>query len=721
MAGDSDIGAENTVVIDPYFYWAERTQFAYLFAGGVDERRIPVLIQLKEGWNAMRLARGEWPEWLRVAPAYEAPPPGLENSRFCTASVTQPFFTELRNPDSVLRSAVLRVELGLPFPGRPAWRMQPPQRPPRRRRSWPSPVHAIVSIWHRIIGCFRDASSAAAVPAAPRVVVGVIDDGLAFAHARFRRLDGTTRVEHFWNQDGPLNPPAEFPYGMELVKGGPTGIDAWMAACTNAGMVDEDDVYRGTGHVFLGASGHKPVAWRVAHGTHVMDLACGFEPGNVADQWQIIGVQLPVSATADPAGATLVPRIADALNYILRRAQSTPVVINISYGLTSGPHDGSSALEQLIDECIAARAGTTAPLAVVLPAGNSRQLRGHAHFSLDSQQVQQRLCWRVLPDDQTPSHVEIWLPKQPQGGPIARVRVRVTPPGAPGGTWVQEGDPPQDILVNGQFVGQITYTNAGVGGFHRGMILISILPTSTHDAARRIAPSGTWRIRMRRIDRDVPDIRAWIRRDDTPYGYPRRGRQSHFDDALYLRLDGAGRDVDVDNNCYIRRDGTLNSIATGSRSIVVGGFRRRTWLPSNYSAAGPVVHPPGRGAPSDDGPDAMAVSDDSYARDGVLAAGSRSRSCVAMQGTSVAAPQVTRWIAGQMAAGGAAAGPYDRAVVHTFARTGVAPVTGADAVNRTEANPPPWAAVPPAPPASRGGAGRIEFVPQHRDRGIEVN
>jgi hypothetical protein len=77
-----------------------------------------------------------------------------------------------------------------------------------------------------------------------------------------------------------------------------------------------------------------------------------------------------------------------------------------------------------------------------------------------------------------------------------------------------------------------------------------------------------------------------------------------------------------------------------------------------------------------------------------------------MDGTSVAAPQITRWIVEQMAQGL----PYDRDAVAQFAQTGVAPGY------RMEANPPPGAV--PQPAAKRGGAGRIESPPLV-DPGIE--
>ena len=96
----------------------------------------------------------------------------------------------------------------------------------------------------------------------------------------------------------------------------------------------------------------------------------------------------------------------------------------------------------------------------------------------------------------------------------------------------------------------------------------------------------------------------------------------------------------------------------------------------------------------------MGVSEDSCAHRGVLAAGSRSGSRVAMYGTSMAAPQIARWIADRMANGL----PFDRDAVFQFAQAGVAPGY------RTEANPRPGAR--PQPPAERSGGGRIETPPR---------
>ena len=84
---------------------------------------------------------------------------------------------------------------------------------------------------------------------------------------------------------------------------------------------------------------------------------------------------------------------------------------------------------------------------------------------------------------------------------------------------------------------------------------------------------------------------------------------------------------------------------------MIGGFRRSDYKASRYSGAGPIVYPPGSVGPWRDGPDATAVSDDSPRCYGVLAAGTRTGSVCAMNGTSVAAPQITRMIAELMTAG----------------------------------------------------------------------
>jgi hypothetical protein len=230
----------------------------------------------------------------------------------------------------------------------------------------------------------------------------------------------------------------------------------------------------------------------------------------------------------------------------------------------------------------------------------------------------------------------------------------------------------------------------------RKMILLAIAPTASQGAGNS-APSGTWKVRVVR-DGSFAKGDAWIQRDDTPYGFPVRGRQSRFDDdARYVRFNRQTAELDTDppgTTSYVRRAGTLSAIATGMRTIVVGGFRRSDGKAARYSGTGPIVKPPPGGPAVRTGvdPDAAAASEESPACHGVLAAGTHSGSVAAFNGTSVAAPRIARLVADRMILGLAS----DRAAVQAVAT--------AQETTRP----------PPKLPADRAGAGRIEGPPLPR-------
>jgi hypothetical protein len=242
----------------------------------------------------------------------------------------------------------------------------------------------------------------------------------------------------------------------------------------------------------------------------------------------------------------------------------------------------------------------------------------------------------------------------------------------------------------------------------RRMILVAIAPTATAHPTRRVAPPGHWRVEIQNGSGRELELDAWIQRDDNVHGFRRRGRQSAFDDREYVRLDANGRPVEEDQpKSYVQRAGTLNSIGTGNETIVAGGYRGSDGAPALYSARGPDDPPDGVRA----GPDAMEVSERSISRRGVLAAGARSGSTLAMNGTSVAAPQLTRWIAEQMIAGE----PAGLEAVHARAKR-----DDPDPKQRPPTSKPvtalPRPDVRPKPPAGRGGAGRIRSAQRGEDR-----
>ena len=182
------------------------------------------------------------------------------------------------------------------------------------------------------------------------------------------------------------------------------------------------------------------------------------------------------------------------------------------------------------------------------------------------------------------------------------------------------------------------------------MVLVAVAPTTAADDAP-IAPSGVWRIEIGNVGPREVDVHAWIQRDDTAPGFVLAGRQSYFDDPAYVRhRRGGTRGGDRlasqlrEARGHVECDRFRHAYACRGRpAAATRTARRRT--PAKARAF------PSATGTRRLGPDAFAVSDRSAVHKGVLAAGTRTGSVYAMNGTSVAAPQVTRLIADLMARG----------------------------------------------------------------------
>jgi hypothetical protein len=254
--------------------------------------------------------------------------------------------------------------------------------------------------------------------------------------------------------------------------------------------------------------------------------------------------------------------------------------------------------------------------------------------------------------------MEVWLPAETVSKSQPEIAVRITTPTSERSSWIAAGQQWQWPATGQPYFLAVYHASAG----ERPRMLLAIAPTVA--LTQLTAPSGTWLVEFKN-KAEALTVEAWIQRGDTPFGYPLRGRQSRFDDADYVRLDLAGRleQEDVGSSPILRKS-TINALATGLQSIVVGSFLRSDREPSAYSGAG---------RPSSSGeppliriPDLSGASDDAFALKGVLGAGSRTGSVVPMNGTSVAAPQATRLISTLMAARAAC----DRVEVQRIARVG---------------------------------------------------
>ncbi|MEM6477786.1 MAG: hypothetical protein AAF647_01945, partial [Pseudomonadota bacterium] len=244
-------------------------------------------------------------------------------------------------------------------------------------------------------------------PNKPLIVIGVIDDGIPFAHRAFDGPDGRTRVEACWMQGMAQDGSGRVRFGREV-----TGDDI-MALRTTHGD-DEDAIYRAAGALGGGGLSPSSLIGDLCHGAHTL----GALAADSDVQVRIIAVDLPPNITWDTSGYGKEMFMLAGLHYIFDRAdklaaahgtQTLPMVLSVSYGYSGGAHDGQATLEAAMDELMTARRAL-APTAFVLPTGNSYLDATHAVAELAPGDAMTPLPWRIAADDRTSTFLEIWLP-----------------------------------------------------------------------------------------------------------------------------------------------------------------------------------------------------------------------------------------------------------------------------------------------------------------------
>jgi hypothetical protein len=517
------------------------------------------------------------------------------------------------------------------------------------------------------------------------VLVGLIDDGCPFAAAQFlNRPPGaalSTRVRAIWDQNQPrdlihITDPngqqhtfgkglTDFNYGAEFWRGSRTsgttsliGLNDWIGLhlTEEGGSIDEDGCYADAEFTTLKR--------QASHGAAVMDILAGSvppssrvgpppdyrDPPHFADRpsndkachTDLVFVQFPEEGIRDATGVWLKGYVVDAINYILSFAhpQNTKrVIVNLSYGPTTGPHNGTIELEEALRELVQIYDGHPLPrLEIFLPAGNAYLSEGHVAYHREASEPADYVSWtwRIPPDNTVLCFAEVWVKTSDL---LSTANVTLTSPAGIIFSPTTGPTPPSPGMPFPPFTG---VSKPLVWG-NDTMWLLAVEPTI---ATSHLAPEhGDWTIRTDGL-KPGARLHAYVARSDPNMDAHTGARRSYFVDAGWESRSGAAAGCTYVDGKFakagslIHRHGTLNGIATDYvPSIhVAGGFMLANGRKSPYASAGPS-----RGTRV--GPDYAMFCDQSYALQGVRAGGNRSGVAFRLIGTSTAAPQLARWVA----------------------------------------------------------------------------
>jgi hypothetical protein len=504
------------------------------------------------------------------------------------------------------------------------------------------------------------------------VLIGLLDDGCPFAAAQFLNGSNSTRVRSIWDQNLGRSPipvtdsqgvvrqfgatPADFLYGLEfrrapLPQSSPAqlDLDAWIALHAAAGSIDEDGCYAEAGFRRLQA--------RQSHGAHVMDVLAGHVPiasrvgptgpgddSRDPPSWQVgtdpassadlVFVQFSEDCIRDATGVWLKAYVFDGIRYVLSFADpqhTQHIIINVSYGITTGPHNGTSELEKALAAFVTEYNGTPGKpkLEIVVPVGNSYLSDSHVlHVGASGGDDSVAWVWRLPPDNPVLCFAEIWM----AAGPASGVTVTLTSPSGATASSAVAVPPNAPFQVSSPIV--------------QGTDTLWLLAVQ---ATRGEAEHGDWRIGISGIPEGA-EVHAYVARSDPNMGVRTGAKRSYFVDDAWIAARSAEAGLTYADGAFddagslISRRGTLNGIATvdDSNVHVAGGYILANGRRSPYSSAGPArIGPLALRA----GPDVLLPTDGTFALKGLRAGGNRSGSVFRLIGTSTAAPQLARHLA----------------------------------------------------------------------------
>jgi hypothetical protein len=631
----------NSKPMDPYLVYADLAGYRQ-FDNGREPDYLPFIVQIKSGAKSFYKEAADVAKnkglpnpnrALLISTAYRrgfTEGPDAKWARYVTCLVRKDFLSVFLDLDDLLR-----MQIGLARQGEPAIL---PEKEEKKIENFflgntiESSMHEKQEITVRAERYAKSEYQAREYQSADELnddeaVLGVIDDGCPFAHPNLRDDANITRVARVWRQNqGKRNIPLYFGYGQILTK-------KEMYKPALATVQQKAKALRRRAMRF-------PVG---AHGTAVTHLLAGrLDP--IASQTQPIALatdrasKLPILAVEfgrgflkDTAGSALCVQALDAVRYIIDRAETyrplardgetvttadgelrvmRRVLINMSYGTLSGPHDGTSLLDEALNELITHRPR----LQIVVAAGNSHRVPCHACCSLASDHAQTFSIF-VSPQNALLTTAEIWLPDLPEGEEIAWELISPQGQSIALARWGFAQIPDQASLI---------YPRKPAGGRHGSMALLAIRPTLASEKASA-APAGVWRLALSRPHAAAgaasAQVNAWVERSDVADKSIRR--QQAFFVGENIALGDAKR--------------SLSSPASAAKVIAVGAQEA-------LSAASPAADYSSRdsfrGLPT-----VLAAASLSRAQRGLRVPGALAQTSQRASGTSTAAPLHARTLA----------------------------------------------------------------------------